>query len=80
MLWFTFFNNKKEFCSELPFIIIIQISLGGGGGGGGGGGIPGPPPPLYEALKRVKVQNDIRTSTHTIVLPLIVSCSLANYQ
>ncbi len=40
VLWFTFFNNEKEFCSELPFIIIIKNSdfLGGEGG------IPGPPP------------------------------------
>ncbi len=33
MLWFTFFNNKKEFCSELPFIINPDSWEGGGGGG-----------------------------------------------
>ncbi len=46
MLWFIFFN-KKEFCSELPFIKIQNSRRGKNFLWGGG--IPGPPP-LYEAL------------------------------
>ncbi len=48
MLWFTFFNNKKEFCSELPFIIIIKNSdfLGGGG-------FQGHPPSVWSPVSNI---------------------------